>query len=469
VGMWGTSYPGFFTAAALVKAHPALKAASPQAPQADWFMGDDVHHHGAFLLASAFNFFTTSGLARPSPTTQGPGRFDFGTDDGYAFFLALGPLSNADRLYLKGAAPFWNDMMAHGTDDAFWQARRIAPHLRHVTPAVLTVGGWYDANNLHGALLVHAAISRQSPATSNRIVVGPWSHGEWARGPGDAVGELHFGSAAGQVFRDSIELPFFRHYLEPQRTLALANATMFETGSNRWRQFDQWPPKAVATRSLYLRGSGKLSLEPPSRADGSGSDDYVSDPANPVPFLAVHSTGMAPDYMARDQRFAAARPDVLVYVSEPLTEDLTIAGSVRPRLFVSTSGTDSDWIVKLIDVHPDSAQGENGQSSSATGFQELVRGDVMRGKFRNSYARPEPFVPDKATEVAFGMDDVLHTFKRGHRIMVQVQSSWFPLVDRNPQTFVDIYRAVPSDFRKATQHVYRSVALPSHLELPVLP
>ena len=469
VGIWGISYPGFFTAAALVNAHPALKAASPQAPQADWFLGDDVHHHGAFLLASAFEFFATSGLARPKPTTQHPGRFDFGTDDGYAFFLAMGPLSNADRLYLKGRAPFWNDMMAHGTDDAFWQARRVAPHLRDVKPAVLTVSGWYDANNLHGALLVHDGIDRQSRGTSNRIVLGPWSHGQWSRGTGDALGDLRFGSSTSQYFRDSIEFPFFKHYLEGGEDLGLAAAAAFETGDNRWRTFDAWPPKTATPRSLYLHANGTLSLVSPTRDEGDAFDQYVSDPAAPVPFLERPNTGMKPDYMAYDQRFTAARPDVLVYQTEPLAADLTIAGSVRPTLFVSTSGTDSDWIVKLIDVHPDSAAGDPTTTATSAGFQELVRGDVMRGKFRNSYSKPDAFVPGKVEQVTFGMDDVLHTFRKGHRIMVHVQSSWFPLVDRNPQKFVDIYRAKADDFTKATERVYHSAQRPSHLELPVLP
>jgi putative CocE/NonD family hydrolase len=460
VGMWGISYPGFFAAAALVKSHPALKAVSPQAPQADWFMGDDVHHHGAFLLASAFAFFGTSGRARPSPTAERPRGLDYGTDDGYAFFLAMGPLSNADRLYLKGAAPFWNDMMAHGTDDAFWEARRVAPRLRNVTPAVLTVSGWYDANNLHGALRVHEAIAKQSPATSNRIVLGPWSHGQWARGAGDALGDLKFGSATSDYFRDSIQFPFFDAYLRKDAKPALPNAAVFETGSNRWRTFTEWPPKSAGPRSLYLRAGGKLSFEAPPATGDRGYDEYVSDPAKPVPFLPVRNTGMKPDYMALDQRFAATRADVLVYATDPLTEDVTIAGSVRPSLFVSTSGTDSDWIVKLIDVYPD--------SSERGGFQHLVRGDVMRGKFRNSYSRPEAFVPGKVERVAFGTDDVMHTFKRGHRIMVQIQSTWFPLVDRNPQAFVDIYNASASDFKAATQRVYRTPAQASRVELPIL-
>jgi hypothetical protein len=469
VGLWGISYPGFFTAAALVNAHPALKAASPQAPQADWFLGDDVHHHGAFLLASAFDFFTTSGLARPKPTTEHPHRFDFGTDDGYAFFLALGPLANADRKYIKGGAPFWNDMMAHGTDDAFWEARRVGPHLRNVTPAVLTVSGWYDANNLHGALIVHEAIARQSPATSNRIALGPWSHGQWSRGTGDALGDLRFGSKTSAFFRDSIEFPFFKYYLEGGDGNDLPPATAFETGTNRWRTFDSWPPKAATLKALYLHAAGALSLVEPLGSEGDAFDQYVSDPAAPVPFLERHDTGMKPDYMAYDQRFMSARPDVLVYRSEPLASDLTIAGSVRPTLFVSTSGTDSDWIVKLIDVHPDSASNDATTNATTAGFEELVRGDVMRGKFRNSYSHPEAFVPGKVEKVSFGMDDVLHTFKKGHRIMVHIQSSWFPLVDRNPQRFVDIYNAKPADFVKATERVFHSAVHPSSIELPVLP
>lgn len=469
VGIWGISYPGFFTAAALVNAHPALKAASPQAPQADWFLGDDVHHHGAFLLASAFEFFATSGLARPKPTTEHPAPFNFGTDDGYRFFLDMGPLSNADRLYLKGRAPFWDAMMAHGTDDAFWTARRVAPHLRDVTPAVLTVSGWYDANNLHGALLVHDAIDRQSHGTSNRIVLGPWSHGQWSRGTGDALGDLRFGSSTSDFFRDSIEFPFFKHYLEGGEDLTLPAATAFETGDNRWRRFDAWPPPGTTPRALYFHANGRLSLVPPTHDEGDAFDQYVSDPDAPVPFLERHDTGMTPDYMAYDQRFTSARPDVLVYQTEPLEADLTIAGSVRPTLFVSTSGTDSDWIVKLIDVHPDPASVDRTTNATTGGFQELVRGDVMRGKFRRSYSRPESFVPGKVAEVRFAMDDVLHTFKKGHRIMLHVQSSWFPLVDRNPQTFVDIYRANATDFVKATERVYRAAAQPSKVELPVLP
>jgi hypothetical protein len=471
VGIWGISYGGFFATTSLVGAHPALKAVSPQAPQADWFMGDDVHHHGAFWLASAFNFFATSGRARPAPTAERPKPFTFGTEDGYAFFLRMGPLSRADAQYLHGTAPFWNDMMAHGARDSFWEARRVAPRLTAVTPAVLTVGGWFDANNLHGALRVHEAIARQSGATSNRLVVGPWSHGQWARGTGDALGELRFGAPTSEFFRDSIELPFFDFYLKDGRPLRLAHATMFETGTNRWRTFDAWPPRQAAPRMLYLRAGGKLSFTPPSAAErqGGGFDEYVSDPAKPVPFLSALGTDMEPDYMARDQRFSATRPDVLVYSSDPLAEDVTIAGPVSPTLFVSTSGTDSDWIVKLIDAFPDSMAANHPMGPNAAGFQSLVRGDAMRGKFRNDYARPEPFVPGRVEKVEFSSDDVLHTFPKGHRIMVHIQSSWFPLVDRNPQTFVDIYKAVPADFQRATERIHRMPGRASFIRVGVLP
>jgi putative CocE/NonD family hydrolase len=469
VGIWGISYSGFFTAAGMINAHPALKAASPQAPQGDWFMGDDVHHHGAFLLASAFNFFATNGQPRPVPTTDYERAFDFGTLDGYQFFLRMGPLSNANEKYFKGALPFWNDMMAHGTYDAFWKARNLPPHLTAIKPAVLTVSGWYDANNLYGALRVHENVGRQSAGTPNHIAVGPWSHGQWARGDGDALGDLRFGAKTSQYYRDSVEFPFFSYYLKDKGDLGLAHATMFETGRNRWRTFDAWPPRTAVQKSLYLRAGGKLSFAHANGSDRSEFDEYTSDPARPVPFLPGLGVDMEPDYMARDQRFAATRPDVLVYESDPLTEDVTVAGPMRPTLFVSTSGTDSDWIVKLIDVHPDSTSNGGPGGAAASGFQQLVRGDVMRGKFRNGYERPEPFVPGKVATVEFSADDVLHTFRKGHRIMVHVRSSWFPLVDRNPQTFLDIYRATPADFQKATQRVYHSVRQGSRISLNVLP
>lgn len=440
VGLWGISYGGFFAAEGLIDAHPALKAVSPQAPQADWFMGDDTHHNGAFFLTSVFNFMAACGRGSGRAMTCGKG-FDFGTDDGYQFFLQMGPLGNAETRYFKGEAPGWTEMMEHGTYDEFWRARTILPHLVKVRPAVLTVGGWYDANNFYGAIKVFEAIERQSPATDNAIVIGPWTHGQWARDPGRSAGKLDFGANTSEYYHESILMPFFEHHLKGTGAWRHPKAWVFETGSNAWRTFDAWPPKDAATRSIYLAAAGQLGDAGPADGDRS-AESWVSDPANPVPFVGIKSTDMDPDYMAQDQRFAEARPDVVSYRGEILRAPLTIAGAVRPELVVSTSGTDGDWVVKVIDVHPD-------------GFQELVRGDVMRAKFRKSFEHPEAMTPDQPTTVTFEMPDVFHTFRPGHRMVVQVQGSWFPLVDRNPQTFVDIYRAKPEDFRAATQRVHR--------------
>ncbi|MBL8985031.1 MAG: CocE/NonD family hydrolase [Gemmatimonadetes bacterium] len=441
VGLWGISYGGFFAAEGLIDAHPALKAVSPQAPQADWFMGDDTHHNGAFFLTSTFNFMAWCGR-RGSGTSMSCGKgFDFGTDDGYRFFLELGPLANAERRYFKGESPGWTDMMEHGTYDEFWKARNILPHLQNVRPAVLTVGGWYDANNFYGAIKVFEAIDRQSPGTDNAIVIGPWSHGQWARDPGRSLAKLDFGANTSERYHERILLPFFEGHLKGNGWPGHPKAWVFETGTNQWRTFDVWPPKESSPRSIYLAGGRSLSLTPPSSAD-RGVEEWTSDPANPVPFVGAKSTDMDPDYMAQDQRFAVDRPDVVAYRGEALTEPLTIAGAVTPELYVSSTGTDGDWVVKLIDVHPD-------------GFQELVRGDVVRAKFRASFEKPEPLTPGQVTRIEFTMPDVFHTFRPGHRLMVQVQGSWFPLVDRNPQTFVDIYRATEADFRAATQRVHR--------------
>jgi len=457
VGLWGISYNGFFAVAGIIDAHPALKAASPQAPQADWFMGDDTHHNGAFFLTSTFNFMASCDRLGPGTAMSCGEPFHFDPPNGYQFFLKMGPLSNADSNYFHGQSPGWTEMMKHGTYDSFWRARNILPHLRNITPAVLSVGGWYDANNFYGALHVFETIGQQSPQTADFFVSGPWEHGQWAFGNGDSLGPLHFGSNTSKFFRDEIEFPFFEHYLRDGADPRLPKAYAFETGANRWRKFDTWPPNNMTKRSIYLGEGRTLSFHRPTNGSSNSFDEYVSDPANPVPFIPGPGTDMDPDYMAIDQRFAANRPDVLVYQSEALAEDLTAAGPIVATLFVSTSGTDSDWIIKLIDVHP------------SDGFQELVRGDVMRGKFRNSFEKPEPFTPGKVTKVVMTMPDVLHTFTKGHRMMLQIQSSWFPLVDPNPQRFEDIYRAVGSDFQKATERVYRSTTQSSELRLLVLP
>lgn len=476
VGLWGISYPGFFAAAGIIGAHPALKAASPQAPQADWFAGDDTHHNGAFLLTSTFNFMAWCGrLGTGTSMSCGEG-FDYGSLDGYSFFLNLGPLSNADAKYFRGQSPGWTEMMDHGTYDEFWQARNLLPHLQKISPAILAVGGWYDANNFYGALHVFESIQKQSPTTSDRIVIGPWSHGQWARGDGDSLGPLKFGSETSKFFRANIQFPFFEHYLRDKPDPNLPTAYVFETGANRWHKFESWPPKEVSSRSLYLQANGGVSFDSPNDNSGEVFDEYISDPAHPVPFVPSLSTDMDPDYMSQDQRFAATRPDVLVYQSDVLNENVTIAGPVAPELFVSSSGTDSDWIVKLIDVYPEgtpgiatASEGVRNADEKMFGFEELVRGDVVRAKFRNSLEKPEPLRPGEITRIDFTMTDVYHTFQKGHRIMIQVQSSWFPLVDRNPQKFVDIYHASAGDFQKATERVYRSPNHSSQVKIYVLP
>jgi putative CocE/NonD family hydrolase len=471
VGMYGISYPGFYTDCGLIDAHPALKAASPQAPVTDWFIGDDWHHNGALFLPHAFNFLATFGRPRPEPTRNFNPKFDHGMPDGYRFFLEMGPLYNADKKYFKGDVAFWNEVMHHGTYDAFWKARNLRAHLKRIRPAVMTVGGWFDAENLFGALETYKTIEANGPASRNMLVMGPWLHGGWSGGDGESLGHVPFRSKTSVYYRESVELPFFEHYLKDKGPLELPEALVFETGTNQWRHHDAWPPAQAKPRSLYLRSGGGLAFDQAPEESDDAVDTYVSDPAKPVPFIDTIGIGMTPEYMVADQRFASRRPDVLVYQTGELESDVTLAGPIRAELFVATSGTDSDWVVKLIDVYPDDYPDPNPNPANVRmgGFQQLVRGDVMRGKFRESFETPEAFTPDKRTRVNFAIQDVNHTFRTGHRIMVQIQSSWFPLVDRNPQTFVDIYQAKESDFRKSTQRVFRTRDAASRIQVMVLP
>jgi putative CocE/NonD family hydrolase len=358
----------------------------------------------------------------------------------------------------------------HGTYDDFWKERTILPHLKNVRPAVMTVGGWFDAEDLFGPLAVYRANEAQSPGAYNTLVIGPWSHGAWHGGDGERLGHVAFHQKTADFYRRNIELPFLKHFLKGEANPNLPEAYVFETGTNQWRKYPSWPPKSVVQKSLYFHPGGKLGFEPAPQGEAAGFDEYVSDPAKPVPFIPNTAIGMTDEHMVDDQRFAASRPDVLVYVSGPLAEDLTIAGPIAPTLFVSTTGTDADWVVKLIDVYsgdypnPD----PNPTGVQMGGYQQLVRGEVMRGKFRDSFEKPTPFEPGKVTKVEYVMPDAYHTFRRGHRVMVQVQSSWFPLVDRNPQKFMDIYHARPGDFQKATQRVYYSAEAPSHVRVQTL-
>lgn len=470
VGMQGISYPGFYAAAGMINAHPALKCVSPQAPVSEWFIGDDFRHNGALYLAHAFRFLSFFGQPLSKPTRQSPVPFDYETPDGYEFYLNLGPLDEVQDKHFEKDVLFWNELHEHGVYDDFWKERTILPHLKNVKPAVMTVGGWYDAEDLYGALQVYQSTEQLSPGGNNILVMGPWSHGAWHGGDGEQLGHVSFHQKTAAFYRNAIELPFLKNHLKGDKDPELPEAYVFETGTNQWRKFTSWPPQGTTEKTLYFHPNGRLSFAPPSETGPESFDEYVSDPAKPVPFIPNIAIGMTNEHMLDDQRFAATRTDVLVYVSEPLAEDFTIAGSIKPSLFVSTTGTDSDWVVKLIDVYsgdfpnPD----PNPTGVQMGGYQQLVRGEVMRGKFRDSFEKATPFEPGKVTKVEYVMPDAYHTFRRGHRIMVQVQSSWFPLVDRNPQKFMDIYHAKSGDFQKATQRVYRMPEAQSQLRVQVI-
>ncbi len=471
VGQWGISYPGFYSAAGMIDSHPALKAVSPQAPIADWFW-DDFHHHGALFLPHAFNFLSSFGRARPEPTTESGERFDHGTPDGYQFFLDLGSLKNTNEKHLKGEIDFWNQLAAHPNYDEFWQSRNLLPHLHNVKCAVLIVGGLFDAEDLYGPLKIYREVERNNPGTANRLVMGPWSHGAWNRRSGRSLGHADFGFDTSAYYRDNIEYPFFDHYLRGEGEMTLAEATVFETGANRWCTFDSWPPRNLETKRLFVGAGESLSFEGPAAdTGGENFDEFISDPAKPVPFTESTARGMPRPYMTDDQRFASRRPDVLTYKTEVLTDDLTFAGPLQVDLYVSTSESAADWVVKLIDVLPPDAEDPDPNPTGVKmgGYQMMVRSEIMRGRFRNSYENPEPFEPGQVTKVSLELLDVLHTFKRGHRVMVQIQSSWFPLVDRNPQKYLpNIFDAEESDFIKATHRVYRTGQHATSLRVGVL-
>ncbi len=470
VGMWGISYPGFYASAGMIDHHPALVAVSPQAPIADWFF-DDFHHHGAFFLPHTFNFIAMFGKPRPEPTTESGERFDHGTPDGYHFFLNLGPLKNVNETYFHHEIAFWDRAVEHPNYDEFWQKRNILPHLRHVAPAVLTVGGWFDAEDLYGALHTYRSIEAKNPEVFNALVMGPWRHGGWARGPGDHLGNVAFGANTSEFYNDQIIYPFFTHYLKGKGDIDLPEAYVFETGRNEWRKFDQWPPAGLTPKSLFARADGGLSFEPPS-ADAPAFDEYISDPKKPVPFTETVSVGMTREYMTDDQRFAARRTDVLAYQTDVLEDTLTLAGPIYADLWVSTSGTASDWIVKLIDVFPPDAEDHEYVSDGTHmgGYQMMVRSEVIRGRFRNSNEHPEPFIPNEPTHIRLELQDVLHTFEPGHRVMIQIESTWFPIVDINPHHYVDnVFLAEEDDFVKATQRVYHSPDHPTRIDVTILP
>ncbi len=466
VGLWGISQPGFYASAGMIDAHPALLAVSPQAPVTDYYLGDDDYHNGAFMLAANFGFYQSfrprSGDPAPPQPNLPP---NFGTPDGYQFFLDMGSLGDSDEKYFKHSNPFWTEVIGNTTYDSFWQSRSIWKHLANIRPAVMTVGGWFDAEDLQGPLRTFQAIEKNNPPATNMLVMGPWTHGGFARGDGDRVGNVQFQSKTALYFRENIEFPFFLHVLKGRGDGKLPKAWVFETGTNQWRKFDAWPPRDTRMMDLFPAERGTLSMKRPAR---ESVDEYVSDPARPVPYVNSPAFGMRRDYMTEDQRLAATRPDVLVYQSAVLDHDVSVFGPIPVDLKVSTSSTDSDFVVKLIDVYPGNFPGTESTGAPMGGYQQLVRGEPFRGKYRKSFEAPAAFEPGRPDRIAFLLPDVAHTFRAGHRIMVQIQSSWFPLTDRNPQKFLDIPTAGPEDFVKATERVYLGGAEATRISLPVL-
>ena len=467
VGQWGISYAGWQTVMGLVDAHPALVASSPQASPADMFIGDDWHHNGAFRLMYSFAWLAGNARRRDAPTTEGSDSFAYGTLSGYDFFLEAGSAANIDDLYFQGDVPAWKDFMEHGSYDEYWQRQNALRYLDDVRPAVLNVAGWFDTEDFYGPMSIYRTIEAGNPGLENTLAVGPWLHGGWRRMSGESLGCIEFDQATSEAFQERVQFPFFEHHLRDEGDWSAPEAVVFETGANEWRTYDAWPPRGVEPTRIYLGEDGGLSFQPPTGGD-EAVDTYVSDPANPVPFSAEERTTLGHLWKVEDQRFASARSDVLVYVSEPLEQGLTIAGPIVADLSVSTTGTDSDWIVKLIDVYPKDAPASAVCDVPMGGFQMHVAGEIMRGKFRESFEAPEPMTPGEITPIHIDLRDRFHTFQAGHRIMVHVQSSWFPAYDRNPQKFTDIYHARPEDYRAATQSVYRSAANPSSLLLGVV-
>ncbi|MEJ2215139.1 MAG: CocE/NonD family hydrolase [Gemmatimonadota bacterium] len=464
VGMLGVSYPGWLTVMAMLDPHPALKAVSPQASPADMFIGDDFHHNGAFRLSYGFEY------AAMMETSKVNANFSFDRYDTYQWYLALGPLSNVNARYLHGKIPTWNDYVAHPNYDAFWQRRAVTPYLTRVTVPTLNVAGWWDQEDFYGPITIYRELEKHDSQNRNFLVVGPWNHGGWSRGPGRRLGRIDFGSATGQYFRTRIEAPFFAHYLKGRDLPREPEAVTFEAGDNQWHTWSAWPPKTdVRDADLYLHGDGNLSFDAPSDA---GVVSYLSDPAHPVPYRhrpiePTYFPGGSGWYtwLLEDQRFVDNRPDVATWVSAPLDHDVTITGDITARLFAATTGSAADWVVKLIDVYPEKYE----PNPKLGGWELMVANDVFRGRFRNGYTHPEPITPGKVTAYTIDLHTQDYRFLKGHRIMVQVQSTWFPIIDRNPQTYVpNIFKARASDYRKATQSIYASPRYPSRISVHVV-
>ncbi|EAR02477.1 glutaryl-7-ACA acylase precursor [Maribacter sp. HTCC2170] len=466
VGMYGISYPGFYTAAALPDAHPALKASSPQAPISDFFF-DDFHHQGAYLQSytaafAVFGYQKDSLTRSPWYIDKIKRFYDAPAADGYDFHLRLGPLKNITEKYHHDNF-FWKQIVDHPNYDEFWQIRSILPHLKDVNHAVMTVGGWFDAEDLYGPLSIYKAIEASSPKAQNTIVMGPWDHGGWAREKGKTThNHIYFGDSISTFYQKEIEQKFFAHHLKGKKSNPLPEAYMFDTGVKKWETFDEWPPKEIEPVTLHFGKNGRLAINEPT--DEKTTFDYVSDPNKPVPYRSqTEGLTFTPRlFMSDDQRHASRRPDVLTFESEILADNIVLAGEIVSKLKVSMTGSDADFIVKLIDVYPDNHPNyeHNPENIVMGGYQQLVRSEVFRGRFRNGFEKPEPFTPEEPTNVNFRLQDVLHTFKKGHRIMIQIHSTWFPYIDRNPQKYVDnIYKANEEDFIKSTIKIHGSSSI----------
>lgn len=469
VGVFGISYPGFYSTMAILSAHPAIKAVSPQAPVTDWFLGDDFHHNGAMFILDAFTFYYSFGRQRKEPTRSFVPGFVWPEQDNYQFMMEQGTLSSLKKKYFDDSIKFFNDVYAHPNYDEFWESRNPLKYLVAVKPAVMTVGGWFDAEDLYGTLHTYKALEKQNPSGHpNFLVMGPWAHSQWGYGTAENLGNYYWGQDANKPFYET-EVKFFDYYLLGVGKDDFNEATIFITGQNQWKTFDTWPPANVTEKSLYLQPDGKLAFTEPTVT--TSFDEYMTDPGKPVPYAEKVHQDRTAEYMTADQRFASKRPDVMVYETGPLSGDITITGPLTAQLFVSTTGTDADYVVKLIDVFPENEERNAEQIKNDIkmgGYQMLIRGEVMRGKYRYSYEKPEALTPNVITEVKFDLCDIAHTFKKGHRIMIQVQNSWFPLVDRNPQKFTDIYTCTEDDFQKAIQRLYHDAKHPSNLKVTVL-
>jgi len=464
-GMYGISYDGWTTVMGAIDPHPALVAVSEQATPADMFLGDDFHHNGAFRLSYGFEYAFMEEAAKTDSL------FPFGSYDVYDWYLQLGPLSNVNKKYFHNKIPSWNDYVNHPNYDDFWQKQGLGARLDSPRVHIMHVAGWWDQEDFYGPQKTYEILEKKDAHHKNNIVIGPWNHGGWAGGPGNKLGNIKFDTSTGIDFRKDIQAKWFAWYLKGKGDGNFAEAITFQTGSNQWKTYDTWPPSAAAKKNLYLQANGKLSFDNPVAGKSSSSDSYISDPAHPVPYRTrpieeTYGPGSRwYTWLLEDQRFVDKRPDVLSWETDLLESDITVTGNLSAKLFAATTGSDADWVVKLIDVYP----AEYPKEIKMGGYQLMVANDVFRGRFRNSFVHPEPITPNKVESYTVDLHSINHVFKKGHRIMVQVQSTWFPIIDRNPQHYVpNIFEAAETDFIKATHSIYRSAQYPSHIELSVM-